>query len=161
MYLEKPMNKKYTLDNFSKFGQIIFLIILTASITANAEQKATQGDFELHYNTFPSTFLSKEIANTYQITRSKNRGVISLSVLNKSQTPPKALEADIKITAKNLLHQNKDVKLIKITEENQAVYYLGTFALNNQEDVNFNITAKPVNSEETITVQFSREFYTD
>jgi hypothetical protein len=126
-----------------------------------AEQKKSQGDFELHYNTFPSTFLSKEVANTHQITRSKNRGIISISVLNTSQTPPKALEADITIVAKNLLNQNKDVKLFKVTEENQAVYYLGTFALNNQEDVNFSISATPTGSDEVINLKFSREFYTD
>ncbi len=128
---------------------------------AAAEQKTTQGDFELHYNTFPSTFLSKEIANTYQITRSKNRGIVSLSVLDKTQSPSIALEAEITIVVKNLLDQNKDVKLIKITEENQAVYYLGTFALNNQEDVHFSINATPKGSEEVISVKFAREFYTD
>lgn len=140
---------------------LLLITLLSMAFIAQAEQKTIQGDFELHYNTFPSTFLSKEIANTYQILRSKNRGIISLSVLDKTQVPPTAMEADIIITAKNLVHQNKDVKLIKITEENQAVYYLGTFALNNQEDVNFNIAATPKGSEETIKIQFSREFYTD
>ncbi len=148
-----------------RFHLYTFHLILTSllliSVTSHAEQKVAQGDFELHYNTFPSTFLSKEITNTYQITRSKNRGIISLSVLDKSQTPPQAIEAEIKISAKNLLNQKKEIKLIKITEENKAIYYLGTFALNNQEDVNFNITATPKNSKTTLEVKFSREFYTD
>ncbi len=139
---------------------IITSLLLLASM-AVAEQKTTQGNYELHYNTFPSTFLSKEVANTYQIVRSKNRGIVSLSVLDKSQTPPTALEAEIKITAKNLLHQNKDIKLIKIIEENQAVYYLGIFAMNNQEDVHFNVSATPKGSDEQISVSFSREFFTD
>lgn len=140
---------------------LVLIILLSMVSIAHAEQKTIQGDYELHYNTFPSTFLSKEIANTYQITRSKNRGIISLSVLNTKHKPPKALEADIKITAKNLVHQDKDIKLFKIAEENQAIYYLGTFALNNQEDVNFKVTATPMNTDVTIEVQFSREFYTD
>ncbi len=139
---------------------ILTSLFLLAS-TAHAELKVSKGDFELHYNTFPSTFLSKEITNTYQITRSKNRGVISLSVLNKSLNPPLATEAKIEISAKNLLNQNKEIKLIKITEENKAVYYLGTFALNNQEDVNFSVTATPKNSSTTLEATFSREFYTD
>lgn len=140
---------------------MLLLALLSVAGMAHAEQKTTQGDFELHYNTFPSTFLSKEIANTYQITRSKNRGIVSLSVLNKTQSPAIAMEADITIVVKNLLNQNKDVKLIKITEENEAVYYLGTFALNNQEDVHFDIKAIPKGSEEVINVKFSREFFTD
>jgi len=140
---------------------LMLISLLSLTFMAAAEQKTTQGDFELHYNTFPSTFLSKEIANTYQITRSKNRGIVSLSVLDKTQSPSIALEAEITIVVKNLLDQNKDVKLIKITEENQAVYYLGTFALNNQEDVHFSINATPKGSEEVISVKFAREFYTD
>ena len=136
-------------------------LALLFSISVLAEQKVSQGDYELHYNTFPSTFLSKEIANAYQIVRSKNRGIISISLLDKSKMPAMAVEGDIVISAKNLLNQTKEVKLIKITEKNQAVYYLGTFALNNQEDVNFSLTAIPSGSEERISVKFSREFYTD
>ncbi len=140
---------------------MLLIICGLFSVTLHAEQKVKQGNYELHYNAFPSTFLSKEIANTYQIIRSKNRGIINISVLDTSHTPSKAMEAEIDLVAHNLLNQSKDVKLIKITEENQAVYYLGSFALNNQEDVNFKITATPAGTEETISVQFSREFYTD
>ena len=129
--------------------------------TSWAEQKVSMGQYELHYNTFPSTFLSKEIANTYQIQRSKNRGVISISVIDTSAQPPAAIEADIKISAKNLLNQSKDITLFKIVEENKAIYYLGTFSMNNQEDVNFNITATPVGTDQNIEVLFSREFFTD
>ncbi len=136
-------------------------LALLFSISVLAEQKVSQGDYELHYNTFPSTFLSKEIANAYQIVRSKNRGIISISLLDTSKIPAMAVEGDIEISAKNLLNQTKEVKLIKITEKNQAVYYLGTFALNNQEDVNFSLTAIPTGSEERIAAKFSREFYTD
>ncbi|MGJ8663214.1 MAG: DUF4426 domain-containing protein [Marinicella sp.] len=145
----------------TKLKSLLSLFILLSANCVLAEQKISQGQYELHYNTFPSTFLSKEVANAYQIIRSKNRGIISISVLDTAEMPHKALEAEIKIVAKNLLNQNKDVKLIKITEKNQAVYYLGTFALNNQEDVNFNIQAKPIGSDEEITAKFSREFYTD
>ncbi len=144
-----------------KFRTPLIGLLILFALPVMAEQKVTQGDYELHYNTFPSTFLSKDIANTYQIVRSKNRGIISISLLDKSQMPPMAVEADIDLSAKNLLNQTKEVKLIKVTEQNQAVYYLGTFAMNNQEDVNFSITATPTGSDEKIAVKFSREFYTD
>lgn len=139
----------------------LFTLLLFFIGSAQAEQKATLGDYELHYNTFPSTFLSKEIATTYQIVRSKNRGIVSISVLNTQTKPPKALEAEVEVLAKNLLNQKKDIRLIKVTEQNEAVYYLGTFAMNNQEDVNFEINATPMGSEDTISVKFSREFFTD
>lgn len=140
---------------------ILMTLLLTCGGLVQAEQVVIQGDHELHYNTFPSTFLSKEIANTYQITRSKNRGILSISVMDKSGESPKAVEADITIQAKNLVHQNKDIKLIKIREQDDAIYYLGTFALNNEENVNFSIEAKPTGSDTVFLVKFTREFFTD
>ncbi len=140
---------------------ITVLSLIALSGLLQAEQVVIQGDYELHYNTFPSTFLSKEIANTYQITRSKNRGILSISVMDKSGEEPKAVEADITIEAKNLVHQSKDIKLIKIVEQDEAVYYLGTFALNNEENVNFSIEAKPTGSSTLFQVKFTREFFTD
>src|SRR5690554_7908193 len=151
------------IQTWLKSGIFVLLtaLLLTTSQTSQAEQVVIQGDHELHYNTFPSTFLSKEIANTYQITRSKNRGILSISVMDKSGEEPKAVEADITIEAKNLVHQSKDIKLIKIVEQDEAVYYLGTFALNNEENVNFSIEAKPTGSDTVFQVKFTREFFTD
>jgi hypothetical protein len=140
---------------------ILFVLMMACGGLLHAEQVVIQDNHELHYNTFPSTFLSKEIANTYQITRSKNRGILSISVLDKSGEEPKAVEADITIEAKNLVHQSKEIKLIKIKEQDDAIYYLGTFALNNEENVNFSIEAKPKGSDTVFMVKFTREFFTD
>lgn len=146
----------------NKIALALISCMLLYTQTGLAEQKVKAGHYELHYNTFPSTFLAKEIANTYQIVRSKNRGIVSISVLNTKTNPPAAVEAKVEIQANNLLNQNKDIKLFKIVEENEAVYYLGTFALNDQEDVNFNISAKPAGDPDVeLVVSFSREFFTD
>jgi|SRR5690554_3292983 len=151
------------IQTWLKSGIFVLLtaLLLATSQTSQAEQVVIQGDHELHYNTFPSTFLSTEVANAYQITRSKNRGILSISIMDKSGDQPKAVEANISIDAKNLFQQSKDIELIKIVEQDEAVYYLGTFALNNQENVNFTINAKPNNSETVFQVKFTREFFTD
>lgn len=144
-----------------KPSYILIVFMLLAVQTSWAEQKVSAGNYELHYNTFPSTFLSKEIANTYQITRSKSRGIVSISVIDKSKEPSVAVEAEVKILAKNLLNQEKEIKFFKIVEENMAVYYLGSFAMNNQEDINFTLSATPKDSDTKLTTQFAREFFTD
>ena len=136
------------------------VLLLTAQVSL-AEQKVTSGHYELHYNTFPSTFLSTEVANANQIQRSKSRGIISVSVIDTSQDPNAAVEADVTIVAKNLLNQKKEVNFFKIVEENKAIYYLGSFALNNQEDINFAIEASPKGSDTTLKAKFNREFFTD
>ena len=138
---------------------MVVYFILLPQITC-AELKVSAGQYELHYNTFPSTFLSTEIANRHQITRSKNRGLISISVIDTSQESPIAVAANIDLKANNILNQNKEIELFKIVEENKAIYYLGSFALNDQEDVNFNITATPIDTDVKLHVKFSREFFT-
>ena len=140
---------------------LMILLLTGFTLISQAEQVVIQDNHELHYNTFPSTFLSKEIANTYQITRSKNRGILSISVMDKTGDEAKSVEADIKVEAKNLVHQNKDIQLIKIKEQDEAVYYLGTFALNNEENVNFTIEAQPKGTDTVFLVKFTREFFTD
>jgi len=139
---------------------ITTLLILSVQ-TCWAEQKVKAGDYELHYNTFPSTFLSNDVANANQIQRSKNRGILSISVIDTTQQPAVAVEAEVKVEARNLLNQKKEINFFKIVEENEAVYYLGTFAMNNQEDINFKVSATPMGSETTIEAKFNREFFTD
>ena len=140
---------------------VLFAMIIVTITSANAEQKIAQGDYELHYNAFPANFLPKEIALRHQIPNSRNNGVIFVKVLNVSQNPAASVIADIEITARNLLNQKKEVKLITVQEDNHVVSYLGSFTINNQEDVNFTIVASPKDTEETITAQFFREFWTD
>ena len=140
---------------------LITTLLLLSTQTIYAEQKVTAGKYELHYNTFPSTFLSKEVANANQIQRSKSRGIVSVSVIDTETEENKAVEADVTILAKNLLNQKKEIKLIKIVEENKAIYYLGTFALNNQEDINFTIEAVPKGTDTKLQAKFNREFFTD
>ena len=60
----------------------LYLMMLIATIwqTVHAEQKVSQGQYEVHYNTFPATFLDSKVASTYQIKRSKSRGILSITV---------------------------------------------------------------------------------
>lgn len=144
-----------------KLAPWITTLLLMSVQTCWAEQKVKAGDYELHYNTFPSTFLSNDVANANQIQRSKNRGILSISVIDTTQQPAVAVEAEVKVEARNLLNQKKEINFFKIVEENEAVYYLGTFAMNNQEDINFKVSATPKGSETTIEAIFNREFFTD
>ena len=65
----------------------LFLLTACLSVTAMAadvikgERKETFGDVTVHYNTFNSTFLTPDIAKAAGLTRSKNQGVINVSVL--------------------------------------------------------------------------------
>lgn len=140
---------------------LLIATLITFSSLAMAEQKITQGNHEVHYSTFPSLSLSKEIANSYQINRSKSRIIISLAVINTASQPHSPTKANIKVVAKNLFGQIKPIKLREIIEQDNAIYYLGYFSVSNKENVNFTINILPQGENKNINLKFSREFFTD
>ncbi len=127
---------------------------------AHAEQKISEGDYEVHYNAFSSTFLSPEVAKSYQIGRSKNRGILNVSVLKKDGQTMRPVEADLKVKISNVLGQNKDYNVEKITEQGDAVYYLVLFSVSHNEDIHFTVDVTPAGAK-AMRVRFSQEFFTD
>ncbi|MFV2056121.1 MAG: DUF4426 domain-containing protein [Thiohalomonadales bacterium] len=119
------------------------------------------GDYTVHFNAFSSDTLQPKMAQAYGITRSKNRGILSISILKKSGeligTPVKA---QITATANNLTGQMKDIPLREINDAG-AIYYVSEFRVSHKEMLNFTVEAKPVGSNQPMTVKFRQQFYTD
>lgn len=90
------------------------LLLLTACLSASAmaadvikgERKETFGDVTVHYNTFNSTFLTPDIAKAAELVRSKNQGVINVSVIKDG----KPLIANVTGTVKDLTSQSVPLK---------------------------------------------------
>lgn len=144
------------------FRNAYLLFFLFLSFFSSAENSKTQAGFEVHYNVFNSLSLSREVANSYQITRSANRGFLNISIL-KQQKDSVALpvEARILLKAKNLFGQSKNVELKKIAENDGAIYYVSTFSVSHREVINFNAKVTPKDSNQVIEIKFSQEFFTD
>ena len=51
---------------------------------AHAEQSSSFGDYVIHYNAIPSTFLTPDTAREYGISRSRNRAMLNISVQEKT-----------------------------------------------------------------------------
>ena len=136
------------------------LLLLTAclSVTAMAadvikgERKETFGDVTVHYNTFNSTFLTPDIAKAAGLTRSKNQGVINVSVLKDG----KPLTADVSGSVKDLTSQTVPLKFKQITEQG-AIYYIAQFPVDQQEVRTFDI--KVQNGDKINTINFNQELF--
>ncbi|MHC8336311.1 DUF4426 domain-containing protein [Pseudomonas sp. LB3P25] len=136
------------------------LFVLTAclSVTAMAadvikgERKETFGDVTVHYNTFNSTFLTPDIAKAAGLTRSKNQGVINVSVLKDG----KPLTADVSGSVKDLTSQTVPLKFKQITEQG-AIYYIAQFPVDQQEVRTFDI--KVQNGDKINTINFNQELF--
>jgi len=91
----------------------------------------------VHYNTFNSTYLQPDIAKSAELIRSKNQGVINVSVLKAG----KPLVAQVSGTVKDLTSKSIPLSFKQITEQG-AIYYIAQFPVEQQETRTFTINVQ-------------------
>ncbi|WP_435038333.1 DUF4426 domain-containing protein [Pseudomonas neuropathica] len=136
------------------------LLLLTACLSASAlaadvikgERKETFGDVTVHYNTFNSTFLQPDIAKAAELVRSKNQGVINVSVIKDG----KPLVANVTGTVKDLTSQSVPLNFRQVTEQG-AIYYIAQYPVEQQETRTFEI--KVQNGDKINTINFNQELF--
>jgi len=143
----------------------ILMLLLSFSIFAESDDskntKIANG-YEVHFNAFSTSFLTKEVAKNYQIGRSKTRGMLNIAVLKQQKDEVSLpVSAKINLKAQNLYGQSKDVELRKISENDGAIYYIGTFSVSSRETIIFKASVIPEGQKSAIQIKFDQEFYTD
>jgi hypothetical protein len=123
-----------------------------AADVIKSERQETFGDVTVHYNTFNSTYLTPDIAKAAELIRSKNQGVINVSVIKdgKPQT------AQVSGTVKDLTSQSVPLQFKQITETG-AVYYIAQYPVPQQEIRTFEI--KVQTGDKINTINFNQELF--
>ncbi|MEB0044035.1 MULTISPECIES: DUF4426 domain-containing protein [unclassified Pseudomonas] len=136
----------------------LFLLTVCLSVSAMAadaikgERQETFGDVTVHYNTFNSTYLQPDIAKAAELIRSKNQGVINVSVVKGG----KPLIANVSGSVKDLTSKSVALTFRQITEPG-AVYYVAQFPVAQQETRTFEIK---VQTGDTVnTLHFNQELF--
>ncbi|SCX48567.1 protein of unknown function [Pseudomonas sp. NFACC32-1] len=136
----------------------LFLITACLSIGAmaadaiKAERKEVFGDITVHYNTFNSTFLAPDIAKGAELIRSKQQGVINVSVLKDG----KPFMAQVSGTVKDLTSQSIPLKFKQVTEQG-AIYYIAQYPVPQQETRTFEIKVRT--GDKINTINFNQELF--
>ncbi|WP_438864553.1 DUF4426 domain-containing protein [Neptunicella sp.] len=134
---------------------LLTLLLLACSVV-HAEQFKTLDNWDVHYIVLPSTFITPEISKAYGLQRSKYQSLVNISVLD-SQTK-EAQSVVITGTAKNLLGQVRQLDFQEVKEQ-QAIYYLAQFTLDNDELWRFEITIRHGNDSQTLA--FKQKLYVE
>ena len=114
----------------SRTWALLFLLLGSFFvIPAEAEQKAVFSDYEVHYILLPTTFLKADIADKYNLRRSKDRALVNVSVLNLQGTP---VQANVRGSAENLLGQRQNLTFNEVIE-GEAIYYLALLRYADEE----------------------------
>lgn len=116
------------------------------------------GDHVVHFNAQSTDLLSPEVARAYGIVRSKNRAMLTVSVLEESTGT--SVLADITVRTVNLAGQLKNVTMRRVPEQ-EAIYYIGETGIANRETLIFNISVSPEGVTKASDVSFTREFYSN
>ncbi|MEX3774380.1 DUF4426 domain-containing protein [Pseudomonas sp. MYb118] len=136
----------------------LFLLTACLSVTAMAadaiksDRQEQFGDVTVHYNTFNSTYLTPDIAKSAELIRSKNQGVINVSVLKDG----KPLMANVTGTVKDLTSQSVPLSFKQITEQG-AIYYIAQYPVPQQETRTFEI--KVQTGDKINTLNFNQELF--
>lgn len=119
------------------------------------------GDYVVHFNAISTDQLQPEVARAYNITRSKNRAMLNVSIIRKVEgTTGQSVSGSVSATANNLTGQLKNLTLRQV-QEGEAIYYIGDVAVANGETLVFNIDVTPINETSRFSVRFSRQFFAD
>lgn len=148
-----------TLSPLSRILAMSLLMVL--SFTLKAEQSQDFGDYVVHFNALPTSFLTPKTAQDFDIVRSKQRAILTVSVMKKVLgTTGQSVPANVSAQAINLSNQVKDIEMREVTE-GSAVYQLGEIRITDQEILNFTIDVRPKGENQTLTVKFRQQFFTE
>jgi len=134
-----------------------FLFFINSLVLADEPQ--VFGDYTVHYNAFNTDTLQPKVAAAYNIVRSKNRGMMTISVLKKTNSGNKPARASITASASNLTGQFRTFKVREV-DENNAIYYLSEFHVAHEEMLKFTLKILPEDSAQPITINFRQKFFT-
>lgn len=157
------MKESTLYKRFSKRLCATLLVItgLLVSSLSSAEQMVSHGDYMIHYNAFNSSFIQPDVAQSYGIKRSKTKGLLNVSVLQKqADGTTKPVSAIVKGEVVNLISQKQELKFQKIDETN-ALYYIGDFSFTDDQVLRFSLQVQPDPNQPAYSIDFEQRFYID
>ncbi|TBU96186.1 DUF4426 domain-containing protein [Phytopseudomonas dryadis] len=127
---------------------ILLLLTLCLSLPTLAERKQRLGELEVHYSAFNSSYLQPEIATASGLVRSKNQGVINVTVLAAGKPSTARVAGEVK----NLLGHGQPLHFVE-QRQGEFVSYLAQFPVTSREVLLFNLQ---VNGQR---LDFNQEFF--
>ena len=142
---------------------LLAILWMVGGVPASALAGTSQsfGDYTIYYSAFTSDTLQPAVAKSYGITRSKNLGLLSVSIVKKSLSPlGTPVKAQVKADVTNLTGQLKTVDIREV-EDGPAVYYLSEINVSHKEVLDFVLYVTPDGESSPFVVKFRQQFYTD
>ncbi len=138
---------------------IIALLLAFIALPSSAAQFQNIKDVEVHYSAFNSTFLTPQVARSYNLTRNGYSAILNISVLDNSSLGKPATEAKVSGNVRSLLGNIRNLEFSEV-KEGDAIYYLAEFPINNEEDLTFDIDVS-AGTKGAGKLKFTQKFYVE
>ena len=117
------------------------------------------GDYSIHVNAILTADLTPEVAQSYGIQRSKNKGFVNLVVLSTESGTDTPVASAVEVAASNLTGQLKGMTLREIVD-GPSIYYVGEVSVDDRETINFDFDVLPEGCERLMLIRYTHQFYT-
>lgn len=148
----------------ARFSMVWMAVLLLIAAAANAEQSEDIGDYVVHYNTMSTRLLPPEVARAHDIQRSSSRALLNIAVLKKNDEAgemPTPVTAEVTASAVNMTGQRRNIRMREVTEQD-AIYYIGTFRVHDEERLDFTVRVTPAHSDRSPSeIRFRQQFFVD
>lgn len=145
------------------------LLALTFTLTfgcitplAHADESHTleSNGYIVYFNAFNANFITPAVAKTYNLNRSRHRGLVNIAVHRKHPDKNIPVIAQLSGTATRLSgsYANLEFQLIN---EGEHLYYIAETLIGNNETLRFSISIKTLPDQPPIKLNFSKTFFTD
>ena len=138
----------------SKISTVLFLLFC---IPAFAQNSTTAGQYQINYIAYNSTFLEREVAKLYKITRAKNMAVINISVQD-SKNEGKGVPAVVTGTSTNILHQIRNLTFRKV-DSGDAIYYISDYRFDQGDVLTFKLDVTGPGAQRPTPVEWQQKFW--
>ncbi len=150
--------------SFLRLYVVTLLTTIFFVLPAAAEQSQTFEEYTIHYSAIGTGMLTPEVAKGYEILRSKNRALLSISIMkNQAGDLPGSInpvKARVTATATNLVSQMRKLSMREL-EDAGAIYYIAEIPVRDEEILNFKIQVRPQGSEKSFDLKFKQQFFTE
>lgn len=138
-----------------------FITLFVLSTASWAKTPIETEDYRIHYSAFNSTHLLPAIAQHYGIQRSRQRGVLNITVQRKrSDGSVVSVQSPLSGSVRHLSGTIRPLEF-NLAREGDTLYYLAEFFISEGEKLYFDIKAHPNPQHTPISIRFEQTFYTD
>lgn len=136
------------------------LVVAAWAMSAAAENSTKVDGYTIHHNAITTDMLTPEISRAYRIPRSRNRGMLNVSVIKDAEgTTGTPVAAQVRAYSTNFLGQQRPIVMREI-REGDAIYYIGDFLVQHGELLNFTIEVRPEGESQIFATRMAQEFFT-